>query len=44
MELKYLDQLRKNRSVSHSPIDNRGLFIRQQEYKSQVTSYKYRLV
>ena len=28
--------------ASHSPIDNRGLFIRHQEYKSQVTSYKYR--
>ena len=28
---------------SHSPIDNCGLFIRHEEYKSQATSYKYRL-
>ena len=31
------------RRSSHSPIDNCGLFIRHQEYKSQVTSYKYSL-
>ena len=31
------------RRLCHSPIDNCGLFIRHQEYKSQVTSYKYRL-
>ena len=31
------------RRSSHSPIDNCSLFIRQQEYKSRVTSYKYRL-
>ena len=31
------------RRSSHSPLDNCGLFIRHQEYKSQVTSYKYRL-
>ena len=53
MELKYLDQLRKKTSVvsswsrshspSHSPIDKCGLFIRLEEYKSQATSYKYRL-
>ena len=27
----------------HSPIDNCGLFIWHEEYKSQLTSYKYRL-
>ena len=53
IELKYLDQLRKktsvvsswlrSRSPSLSPIDNCGLFIRHEEYKSQATSYKYRL-
>ena len=49
MELKYLDQLWKKTSVisswlrSHLPIDNCGLFIRHEEYKSQATSYKYRL-
>ena len=31
------------RPSSHSPIDNCGMFIRHQEYKSQVTCYKYRL-
>ena len=31
------------RRSSHSPIDNCSLFIRLQEYKSQVTSFKYRL-
>ena len=31
------------RRSSHSPVDNCALFIRHQEYISQVTSYKYRL-
>ena len=32
-----------NHSPNHSPIDNCGLFIRLEEYKSQATSYKYSL-
>ena len=32
--------LRDIRQSCHSQIDNCGLFIRHQEYKSQVTSYK----
>ena len=33
----------RSHSPSHSPIDNCSLFIRHEEYKSQATSYKYRL-
>ena len=49
MKLKYLDQLRKKTSIvslwsqSHSPMDNRSLFTRHKECKSQATSYKYRV-
>ena len=42
-QVLFLHDCEAIRQSSHSPMDNCGLFIRHQEYKSQVTSYKYRL-